>query len=248
MTRVGIVGGTGKLGRDIVKMLIDHKEISIGAVVTRKGSSFVGKDLSTLTDNGIAGVVIEDELLGTGDKCDLYMDCTSADSFLDNYDAYVENKRPVIFATTGFEPVHMDKIQQLAERVPVVVCPNFSIGVYKFLKLIKLAAVEFGVSADIDIIEYHHKFKKDKPSGTALAIADALRDSGFERDITMHSVRAGNIIGEHHVQLTTDDNERIEISHKAYSREGFSKGVLETIHWIMQKEEAGLYGIGDIFR
>ena len=125
-------------------------------------------------------------------------------------------------------------------------CPNFSIGVYKFLKLIRLAATEFGVDSDIDIIEYHHKFKKDKPSGTAMAIEQSIRDTGVRELIHTHSIRSGNIIGEHSVLFTTKDNERIEISHKIYSREGFSKGVIDTIKWISNKE-SGLFGIEDIF-
>lgn len=104
----------------------------------------------------------------------------------------------------------------LAESIPLVICPNFSIGVYKFLKSIKLASIGFSINTDINILEYHHKFKKDKPSGTAIAIANTIRESGFEERINIHSVRAGNIVGEHSVLFTTNDNERIEISHKIY--------------------------------
>ena len=247
MIRVGIVGGTGKLGRDIIRLLIDHEEITLGAVIARKNNSFVGKDLGILIDSQITNIIIDDDILAASKKCDVYIDCTNADSFMENYDAYILGDKPVIIATTGFESKHMERITMLAESIPVVICPNFSIGVYKFLKLIKLASIEFNINTDIDILEYHHKLKKDKPSGTAIAIANTIRESGFEEQININSVRAGNIIGEHSVLFTTSDNERIEISHKIYSREGFSRGVIETIKWIINKD-TGLFGIEDVFK
>lgn len=247
MIRVGIVGGTGKLGKDIIRLLIEHTEITLGAVVARKNNPFAGKELGSLIESQITDIIIQDDILGASEKCDLYIDCTNVDSFMENYDAYVLGNKPVIIATTGFESKDMEKINLLAESIPVVICPNFSIGVYKFLKLIKLAASEFCIDANIDILEYHHKFKKDKPSGTAIEIAKTIRESGFEEQINVHSVRAGNIVGEHSVLFTTDDNERIEISHKIYSRDGFSRGVMETIKWIIDKD-VGLYGIEDIFK
>lgn len=247
MIRVGIIGGTGKLGRDIIRLLIEHEEITLGAVIARKNNPFVGMEVGSLIDSQFTDIIIYDDLLGTSETCDVYIDCTSADSFMENYDAYVLGNKPVIIATTGFESKHMERINMLAESIPVVICPNFSIGVYKFLKLIKLAASEFCINTDIEILEYHHKFKKDKPSGTAKAIANTIRESGYEEQINIHSVRAGDIIGEHSVLFTTNDNERIEISHKIYSRDGFSRGVMETIKWIINKD-IGLYGMEDIFK
>lgn len=246
MIRVGIVGGTGKLGSDIIRLLMDHNEITLGAVIARKINPFVGKDVGSIIDKQNTDIRIQDDVLGSREKCDVYIDCTNADSFINNYEAYVLSNKPVIIATTGFDSKQMRKIHELAESIPVVICPNFCIGVYKFLKLIRLAAIEYGLNADIDIFEYHHKHKKDKPSGTAMAIASTIRDTGREEHIHLHSVRAGNIIGEHSI-LFTNDNERIEISHKIYSREGFSRGVIETIKWMIH-QEAGLFGIEDIIR
>lgn len=246
MIRVGIVGGTGKLGRDIIKLLLDQADISIGAVIARRNNPYVGKDLGALIDDRSTNIVIQDNITDTIEKCDLYIDCTTADSTMTNYDAYSLANKPVVIATTGFTQGDIERIAKLSVSMPIVICPNFSIGVYKFLKLIKLAAEEFGLISDLDIFEYHHKFKKDKPSGTAIAIANTIRDSGIEDQISIHSVRSGNIIGEHSVLFTTNDNERIEISHKIYSREGFSKGVIQTIKWISRKQ-SGLYGIEDIF-
>lgn len=246
MIKVGIVGGTGKLGKDIIKLLSDQTDILIGAVVARKGNPFVGNDLGSLIDGLFPNILIEDNIPDSINKCDIYIDCTSAEAMMSNYDAYRLANKPVIIATTGFNTEDIERLSTLSSSIPIVICPNFSIGVFKFLKLNKLAATEFGMNSDIDIFEYHHKYKKDKPSGTAIAIAHSIKDTGLEDPINIHSVRSGNIIGEHSVMFTTNDNERIEIAHKIYSRAGFSKGVIETIKWISSKQ-AGLYGIEDIF-
>ena len=248
MIRVGIVGGTGKLGKDIIALLLDNKEISIGAVIVRRNKPYIGKDIGLLVDNRMTNIRMIDNILASRDCCDLYIDCTNADSFIEeNYDSYVLVNKPVIIATTGFNPSQIERISLLAQSTSVVICPNFSIGVYKFLKLVEMAACEFGPNADIDVFEYHHKFKKDQPSGTASKIVETIKGAGIENTIHIHSVRAGEIIGEHSVLFTTNENERFEISHKIYSRDSFSKGVIETIKWISHKE-VGLFGLEDIFQ
>jgi 4-hydroxy-tetrahydrodipicolinate reductase len=247
MIKVGIVGGTGKLGKDILGLLLDHEEMEVGAVITRRNNKYVGGDAGALTDNRTTGITVTDDILAAKDCCDLFIDCTNAQAFMeDNYGAYVLTNKPVIVATTGFNAQDTDKIARLAQSAAVVICPNFSIGVFQFLKLVRLAAREFGIHSDIDIFDYHHKMKKDKPSGTALKIRDAIQDTGLETPIAIHSVRAGHMIGEHSVLFTTEENERIELSHKIYSREGFSRGVITAIKWINQRE-TGLYGLEDIF-
>lgn len=247
MIRVGIVGGTGKLGKDILGLLLDHTEITVGAVIVRKSNRDIGRDIGFLIDNRLTNIHIVDDILESSDHCDVYIDCTNANSFInDNYDAYVLVNKPIIIATTGFNSDHIEQISKLAQSTAVVICPNFSIGVLKFLKLVEMAAREFGMNSDIDIFELHHKHKIDKPSGTAIKMVDTIKGTGVEDDISIHSVRAGNIIGEHSVVFTTDENERIELSHKIYSRESFAKGVIQTIKWIVHNG-TGLYGLEDIF-
>lgn len=247
MIKVGIIGGTGKLGRDIIAVLSGQEEIAVGAVVTRRGNSYAGQALDTLVPQADGSIIIRDSISEAAEFSDLFIDCTSARTMMDdNFRSYSLANRPLIVATTGFNAEDLERIAELSAAIPVVMCPNFSIGVYRFLKLVRLAAVEFGMNADIDILESHHKYKKDKPSGTALAIQKAIGSTGVEAPVTIHSVRAGNIIGEHSVMFTTGDNERIELSHKVYSRQGFSQGVISTVKWIADKQP-GLFGIADIF-
>lgn len=247
MIRVGIVGATGKLGRDIAGLLTQREDMAVGAVIGRSGSPWIGQDLGMVTGSGETGLRITGDLLATKDECDVYIDCTHAKALMeDNFPAYALLHKPVIVATTGFGPAELERLTGLSLSMPVAICPNFSMGVYKFLKLVRLAAEEFGQHADIDVSEIHHKFKKDQPSGTAKKIRDTILQTGVESPVHMHSIRAGQVIGEHSVLFTTPENERIELSHKVYSREGFAQGVFTVIQWISQRPP-GLYGLEDIF-
>lgn len=248
MLRVGIVGGTGKLGKDIIDLLLESKEIAVGAVVTRKDNQYVGCDIGSLVGRQLAKIAVTDDILKSTDGCDVLIDCTSAEALENNFNAYLVIKKPIIIATTGFGEETQAKVREMSMYVPVVYCPNFSIGVYKFIKLLKYAALELGADTDIEIIESHHNTKKDKPSGTAKKIAEAItgqlkRDS----DIPIHSIRAGSIVGEHTVIFANSEGEQIEMTHRLTSRSSCAKGIVMAVNWIIDKEN-GLYGIEDIFQ
>lgn len=250
MVRAGIVGGTGKLGKDILAQLLDRKDLAVGAVVARRESPFVGSDAASLVGRLPAGIPVCAGVEEAADRCDIYIDCTNAEAFRTNVRAYQAAGKPVIVATTGFGTDEQEGLGILSRQVPVVICPNFSLGVYKFLKLVRFAAELFDSDMDVDILEYHHKQKKDIPSGTARRMAELIGEvhgkPGTEGRIAVHSIRAGNLIGEHSVSFINGENERIELSHHIFSRESFAKGVIRTVEWIMD-QKAGLYGMEDIF-
>lgn len=252
MLKVGIVGGTGKLGREVVSALLECKESTVGAVIARKGNPMVGSDIGSLVGRPNVHLTVTDDLMESSGNCDLYIDCTSAEAFTENYDAYFAVNKPIIVATTGFDESTQENIRRLSGYVPIVLCPNFSIGVYRFLKLVRYAVREFGSSMDIEIMDYHHKQKKDKPSGTAFQIAQAIRKVQGEcpdcpeEPIAIHSIRAGNLVGEHRVLFVNSENERFELSHQLASRDSFAQGVVTAIRWIHGKEK-GLHGMDDIF-
>ena len=250
MIRVGIVGGTGKLGKEILQLLQENKELQVGAVLARKQSPYIGMDARVLLDAPCeVGVPVTDDIIASRETCDIYIDCTHLDAFIEsNYESYLAAGKPLIIATTGFgRAEHEDRLQRLSQIIPVLLCPNFSIGVYKFLKLVELAAREFGINSDIDILEIHHTEKKDCPSGTEVKMVQTIRDAGVDKDIPVHSMRSGDTVGEHTVMFATDQNERIEISHKLFSRKGLSQGVIRSVHWIIS-QQSGLYGLEDIYK
>lgn len=245
MLKIGIVGGTGKLGRQLVEFLLVSDKLKIGAVAARPGNQFVGVDVGVLVGQGEIGQTVVDDLAAT--NCDVYIDCTNAAGFNSNYVGYVQLKKPLIIATTGLDGAAMEKVATLAETAPVLVCPNFSLGVYKFLRIVSQAARELAeLEPDIVIIEAHHMSKKDQPSGTAKRLAECIAAQGIAPEkIAVQSIRAGNIIGEHTVMFVTED-ERIELTHRAASRSGFAKGVVKAIEWLVQQQN-GLYQIDDLF-
>lgn len=248
MLRVGIVGGTGKLGRDIAGLMPSRTDMKAGAIIGRKGNPLIGQDAGVLLGGGETGLRITDDIPASKEECDLYIDCTYAKALMEeNLPAYALLNKPLIVATTGFSAEDLERLAGLAKSMPVAICPNFSIGVFKFLKLVRLAALEFGMHADIDITDIHHKMKKDQPSGTAKKIRDTILGTGVDAPVSLHSIRAGHVIGEHSVLFTTPENERIELSHKVYSREGFAQGVFTVIRWI-SRQQPGLYGLEDIFQ
>jgi 4-hydroxy-tetrahydrodipicolinate reductase len=260
--KVGIVGGTGKLGKDILLLLQGQPDMEAVAVVARSGSPFVGRDVAELVGATPTGHLIAADIRETFGQCDVYIDCAGAEAFLGHASAYLEAERPVILASTGYGTEGEERIRLLAGKVAVVVCPNFSTDVYKFMMLVRYAAQLFGNGADMDILEAHHKGKKDSPSGTALKLREVMEAELRKADeaekittagaaaeagpVAIHSIRAGNVVGEHSVMFTLAGNERITLSHVAGSRSTFAEGVLHTVRWIVHREP-GLYGPEEVF-
>jgi 4-hydroxy-tetrahydrodipicolinate reductase len=235
MLRVGIVGGAGKLGRNIIDLLLESTEIAVGAVIVSKNSQYAGCDIGLLAGRQPMGIVVADDIYKSADSCDVFVDSTSADALQSNLTAYLALKKPVIIATTGFGEEIQERICELSKQVPVVYSPNFSIGVYKFIKLVKYAAQELDADYDIEVIEAHHNTKKDKPSGTARKIAKSITNTRPEDDVPIHSIRAGSIVGEHTVIFANSEGEQIELSHRLTSRKNCAKGIVTTINWIYNK-------------
>jgi 4-hydroxy-tetrahydrodipicolinate reductase len=169
----------------------------------------------------------------------------------------------MIIGTTGFSAQQRAEIAHAAQDVAIVLAPNMSVGVNLTFKLVEIAAQVLGNTADIEILEAHHRHKVDAPSGTALRMGEVIA-TVLERDLTtcaiygregktgernpktigFATVRAGDIVGEH-TALFADVGERVEITHKASSRMTFAKGAMRATHWIMQQEK-GLFDMQDV--
>ncbi len=260
---MGIVGVSGRMGKALVEACQNDQQVELGLAVQRAGSSLIGVDVGELAGVGKAGLVVVDSLVEQIDQVDVVIDFTRPDFTLANLEACKAHNKPIVIGTTGFSEEEKQQIQQAGNTIPVVLAPNTSVGVNLSLKVLQLVAQVMGEEADIEIIEAHHRHKVDAPSGTALrmgkAVADALgRDlskcavygrEGItgERDpqtIGFATVRAGDIVGEHTVMFATE-GERLEISHKASSRQTFAKGALRAAKWL-QQQPAGFYDMQDV--
>lgn len=246
MIKIAIVGCTGKLGSAIMKSALKSTDVEVCYAIARKGNQFVGKSISELIGGKCDLSIIDDIEAAT--NCDIYIDCTNAETFMNNsYSKYEKMQKPLIIATTAFTKEDIEKIVLLATNIPVFMSGNFSVALHDFIETIKFYARRISPDTDVQIVEYHHNQKKDAPSGTALMIKDALLDANntISKDkVSICSIRGGNIFGEHEVIFANCKDEVVTFKHQVSSREPFADGAIEMSKWII-KQAKGLYGMND---
>jgi len=261
--RVAIVGASGRMGRQLIQAVQQKEGVALGAAIVRAGSSLIGSDAGEMAGVGHLGVRISDDLTAVVDDFDVLIDFTRPDIALDYLAFCRQQGKAIVIGTTGFDDAGKAAIQQAGEEIGVVFAANFSVGVNVMLKLLEKTAKVVGEFTDIEIIEAHHRHKVDAPSGTALAMGEAIASSlgrdlkdcavyareGYtgERQpnsIGFATVRAGDIIGEH-TALFADVGERLEISHKASSRMTFAHGAVRAAVWLSEQNK-GLFDMVDV--
>lgn len=249
MIRLGIYGSTGRMGQTIIQCLKDSSEFEISVLHAIEEFEFNIK--AEVTDS-------IDVLL---DKSDVIIDFTIPDATSKLVQKALQNPKPIVIGTTGLTEHISNLIEQLSQKVPILYATNMSLGVAVLNKLIYLASKTLS-EFDIEIVEQHHRHKKDAPSGTALTLAktaaiardlklDNVRISGRDGQIGARSkdeigvlaIRGGDVAGRHTVGFY-NDGEFIELNHTATSRATFAKGALKAASWLVNQKN-GLYGIND---
>ncbi len=263
MVRAIVAGAGGRMGGRIITMINETEGIELAAAFERPDSPVVGQDAGVVAGVGELGVKIEDSLDAVIDKGDVIIDFTFHEASVQHAKKAAEKGRAMVIGTTGFSSEEYAALDEYSKSFPLVVAPNMSVGVNLLYKLLEMAATVLGDDYDVEIVEAHHRMKKDAPSGTALqlgrVVAKALgRDfdkvAVFERhgmigerskqEIGIQTIRAGDIVGEHTV-LFGGIGERIEITHKASSRDTFAKGAVRAAMWVVGKP-AGRYSMQDV--
>ncbi len=220
--RVLLVGAKGRMGRAVAAAAESHSGLTIAAEVDR--------------GDAIAPVLR---------KCDLVIDFSAADATPEVCRACTEARKPLVLGTTGHDATQKEAVAAAARVVPVVFAANFSLGVNTLFALTRRAGKWLGHDFDLDVIEMHHRTKKDAPSGTAKRLLEILREvRGGQTEISAHSIRAGDIVGEHTV-IFSGRGERLELTHRAGSRETFAAGALRAAQWVMA-QPPGLYAMEDV--
>ncbi|RAU31417.1 4-hydroxy-tetrahydrodipicolinate reductase [Pantoea sp. RIT413] len=261
--RLAIVGAPGRMGRNLIQAAHQAEGVAVGAALARSGSSLLGTDAGELAGIGKTGVTVTDDLLKVVDDFDVLIDFTRPEGTLEYLAFCRQHQKAMVIGTTGFDDAGKAAIRAAAEEIGIVFAANFSVGVNLMLNLLQQAASVMGEYADIEIVEAHHRHKVDAPSGTALAMGEAIADAmewkledhavyareGHTGERKPHTigfatVRAGDIIGEH-TALFADIGERIEISHKASSRMTFAKGAVRAAVWVELRKN-GLYDMRDV--
>jgi 4-hydroxy-tetrahydrodipicolinate reductase len=193
----------------------------------------------------IAGSIDAGDSLETGmADCDVAIDFSAADAVEEICRLAVQYRRPLVIGTTGHNSGQKDAIRTTAQSLPVVFASNFSVGVNALFWLTGRAAKMLGENFTTRIVETHHKMKKDAPSGTAKTLAEIIRTERPGPDVPVQSIREGEVVGEHTV-LFSGPGERLELIHRAQSRETFASGALAAAKWVLDKPP-GLYSMQNV--
>lgn len=263
MVNIIVTGVTGRMGGRISALAKDYQELKLVGATEKKGHTQIGKDIGQITGIGETGIRITDKLEEIAGLCDVIIDFTHTISTLQHIQLAEAKGKAMVIGTTGFSGDDLKEIAAHAKKIPVVLAPNMSVGVNVLLRVLQDVAGALGDDYDIEIIEAHHRLKKDAPSGTALKMAQVIADAvnrnldevavyarkgligeRTKKEIGIQTVRAGDIVGDHTV-LFGGLGERIEITHKASSRDTFARGALKAASWIHGKIP-GLYDMQDV--
>jgi 4-hydroxy-tetrahydrodipicolinate reductase len=234
MIKLGIAGACGKMGRRIFELAGLDKDIEIALALEKKGTPLIGQQMGKLKiSSNLDGLFLVDVLVD-------FTDASACDEHLDYVAKY---RKPLVLGTTGLSDAQKTKVEEVAKVIPVVFSPNMSIGMNVLFALLPEITKRLGPDYSVEIVEAHHKAKKDAPSGTAKKIAEVIAQVS-RKDIPLHSIRLGDIFGDHLV-VFCGNSERIEIKHQAHSRDLFAVGALKAAKWVVGKP-AGLYSMQDV--
>ena len=262
MTTLCIIGAGGRMGRMLTAAAFATPGLQVKAAIEIPDSPLIGEDAGELA--GVGKIDVPVSKPDAAPTADIAIDFTFHSAVPGNIArAVAAGVKGYILGTTGLTDEEGDAVREAAKRIPIVWAPNFSLGVNILLDLVKRTAALLDESYDVEIVEMHHRHKKDAPSGTALGLAEAaaagrgtaLRDTAIygrqgvtgERphgQIAIHALRGGDVVGDHTV-IFAADGERVELTHKASSRSAFAFGAMRAALWLPGKPPA-LYSMRDV--
>lgn len=261
--RIAILGASGRMGRVLIEASLRDPALQLVAAVERPDSPAIGVDAGTLVGAPACGTLITDSLDAALAVAEVLVDFTAPAATVEALPRCAAAGRAVVIGTTGFTPAQKAVIDAAAATIPVCLAANYSIGVNVCLRLLELAAKALGPGYDVEIVEAHHRHKVDAPSGTALALGEAVAKA-LGRDLRANAVygregqtgardpntigfatvRGGDVVGDHSV-LFLGEGERVEIAHRATTRANFANGALRAAGW-MSTQAPGLYSMRDV--
>lgn len=261
--KIIVTGVLGRMGTEIARIAIDDQACELVGCTELPQSSAVGKPIGDFIGEKSVSCPISDSVASIPGDDSVVIEFTSPAGTMGVVDALRGSKKGLVVGTTGLDEQQLARLGELAQTNPVLVSPNMSLGVNLLFHLTQLVAKRLGDDFDIEIVEAHHRFKKDAPSGTAKRLGEvaaeaigktyqeAVKDgrSGMvgertPKEIGMHAVRGGDIVGDHTV-LFAGMGEKIELRHVAHSRTTFAKGAVTAAKWLSSKP-AGLYSMSDM--
>jgi 4-hydroxy-tetrahydrodipicolinate reductase len=253
--KIAVTGAGGRMGRALIEAIQADGTQTLAAALDAAGSPAIGQ--------AAAGVKIGSDIATAVAAADVLIDFTRPEGTMKHLDACVKQSRAMVIGTTGLSDAERKKISEAAKKIPIVMSPNFAIGVNVLFKVVETAARALGEGYDVEIVEAHHRHKVDAPSGTALKlgelVASALKtdlsaaaahgrsgDTGERpaKQIGFHAIRGGDVVGEHTV-LFLGAGERLELAVRSQSRMTYAGGAVRAAKWLRGRA-AGLYDMFDV--
>ena len=255
--RIGIAGVTGRMGRALVEVVTAAEGVRLAAASVRRGTAPVP------VEDGDAGIMARAGPEALFAASDVVIDFTAPAASAQHAALAARTGTALVIGTTGLGPSQQAAIEAAADRAPILVAANFSLGVNLLLALTRIAAARLGPDYDLEVLDFHHRHKKDAPSGTALALLRAAAEGrGLDPAATLAALaagrkgvrepgtlgfavlRGGDVVGEHSVILA-GDGERLELTHRASDRSIFARGALTAACWLAGRPP-GLYSMADV--
>lgn len=263
MADVVVAGAAGRMGGRVVACLREAADLRLVAALEAPGHPALGRDAGEVAGVGRLGVPIGEDPAAALAPGRVLIEFTTPEASLAHLRLAAALGARAVIGTTGFTPEQRREIAELGQKTAIVLSPNMSVGVTLALRLLPLMARALGDEYDVEITELHHRFKRDAPSGTALRMAEVIAEA-LGRDlarVAVHgrqglpgerppgeigilSLRAGDVVGEHTVVFATL-GERLELTHRAHSRDTFARGALRAARWV-STQPAGLYSMQEV--
>jgi 4-hydroxy-tetrahydrodipicolinate reductase len=262
MIDVVVTGAAGRMGSQIIRSVRASEGLRLTGATERPGFA-PGADAGVVAGIGPIGVALQSELTpALAPRADVVIDFTVASAAVCHTELCAERGVAIVLGATGIPDETKEQIRRLSAKIPVVLSPNYAVGVNVMFGLVRQAAALLGDAFDAEILEMHHKLKKDSPSGTAEGLAEVLVEAlGRKRSdlcyarhgiigerppkqIGVQALRGGDVVGDHTV-FFAGEGERLEITHRATSRAQFANGAVRAAQWIVGKKP-GMYDMQDV--
>jgi 4-hydroxy-tetrahydrodipicolinate reductase len=262
-TDIVVGGAAGRMGTRIVAILGETPELRLAGALEAAGHPALGRDAGEVAGGGRRDVAITTDAKAAITRERMLVEFSVPDASLEHLRLVADTGARAVIGTTGFSAAQRDEIASLARRAAILVAPNMSVAVTLAFKILGIMARALGDDYDVEITEIHHRFKKDAPSGTAMRMAEVLaealgRDLGrtavygrhglpgerSAKEIGIMSLRSGDVVGEHTVSFGTL-GERLELTHRAHSRDTFARGALRAARFMVGRPP-GLYSMHDV--
>jgi 4-hydroxy-tetrahydrodipicolinate reductase len=260
MIKLAITGAAGRMGQRIATLALEGNIFELVCTMERADHPDLGKDYAAILGSSKTKAKLSSELSASPE---VIIDFTAPVATVHWLEAARSHKIPLVIGTTGLTENELSKIREAAKTIPIVQAPNMSVGMNLLFRTVKEMARTLGENYDIEIVEQHHRFKKDAPSGSALGLLNAVAEGlgknpkdiaifgreGREAtrkpgEVAVHAIRLGDTVGEHTVYFGSL-GETVSISHSAHSRDTFACGALRAAQWLVGKKP-GLYSMQDV--